>query len=112
MRFLVDESIGNRFAELLKNAGYDVVFSGDAMPQVADEKVLSFSAYDKRVLITADKDFGNLVFKLKIHVNGVILFRVLTRDPEKRLEMVKDILDKAEGKFIVVSEGRIRLREL
>ena len=45
-------------------------------------------------------------------VRGVIFLRTLTRDPEERFDLVKDVLDKAEGKFIVVREGQIRIRRL
>ena len=110
MKFLVDESVGNKFANLLKNTGYDVLFVGDVMPEVEDEKVFAFAESENRILITADKDFGELTFKLKLRINGVIFFRTLTRNPEKQFEMVKDILNKAEGKFIVVKEGQIRVR--
>lgn len=68
MRFLVDESMGNKFAALLKNAGYDTVFAGDKIPEATDDNVLAFAAREKRVLITADKDFGRLAVQLKIPV--------------------------------------------
>ena len=112
MKFLVDESVGNRFAALFKSLGYDVIFVGEAIPEVDDAEVLSFAKHEKRVLITADKDFGFLIFKLNMLVDGLILFRIRTRDPEKRLEMARGILDKAEGKFVVVKEGQIRIRDL
>ena len=43
MRFLVDESVGKKFADVLKNSGADVLFGGDVMPEVVDEDVLSFA---------------------------------------------------------------------
>lgn len=111
-RFLVDESVGKKFANVLKSAGVDVLFGGDVMPEVADEAVLSFAKLENRILITADKDFGELVFKLKMSVRGVIFLRTSARDPEERFELVKDVLDKSEGKFIVIKEGHIRVRGL
>jgi len=112
MRFLVDESVGKKFADVLKNSGADVLFGGDAMPEVADEDILSFANKENRILITADKDFGELVFKLNMSIRGVIFLRTLTRDPEERFELVKNVLDKAEGKFIIVKEGQVRVRAL
>ncbi|MBI3035368.1 DUF5615 family PIN-like protein [Candidatus Woesearchaeota archaeon] len=112
MKFLVDESVGNKLANLLGSAAYDTLFVGDVMPEVDDEKIMAFAESENRVLITADKDFGELAFKLKFRINGVIFFRTLTRNPEKQFEMIRDILDKAEGKFIVVKEGQIRIRSL
>lgn len=112
MRFLVDENLGNRFNNLLLQAGYDATFVGNIMRGFSDNKVLEKAKNEKRVIITDDKDFGELIFRLKMPAIGVILFRTSAKNTEKRFGMVKDILDKAEGKFIVVEEGRIRVRKL
>jgi|TARA_Y100000310_G_scaffold173296_1_gene173480 predicted nuclease of predicted toxin-antitoxin system len=112
MQFLVDENLGSRFANLLKYAGYDAVFVGEVMRGEPDDEILSKGEGEKRVIITDDQDFGELIFKFKRSTNGVILFRVLTNNPQKRFEMIADILEKSEGKFIVVREGRIRVRRL
>ena len=112
MRFLVDESVGKKFSDILKNSGKDVLFVGDSGPEVDDENVLSFANNENRVLITADKDFGELIFKLGISSTGVILLRTLTTDAERRFDMIKDTLEKAKGKFVVIKEGQIRVRDL
>src|SRR3989338_7201763 len=100
MRFLVDESVGKKFSDIIKNSGEDVLFVGDSMPEVDDEDVLSFANNENRIIITADKDFGELIFKLGKSSAGIILLRTSTTDPEKRFEMVKDSLDKAKDKFV------------
>lgn len=112
MKFLVDANLGRRFTNLLKQAGYDAVLIKDILPKASDEDILSFAEREERIVVTNDKDFGELVFSSGKPVYGVILLRALATGAEKRFEMVKDILDKAEGKFIVVREGRIRMREL
>ena len=112
MRFLVDESVGNKFANLMKNFGYDAIFVGEIMPEEDDSAVLSFAEHERRILITADKDFGELIFKLGVPSIGVILLRTLKKDPQRRFDMIKEALDKAKGKFIVVKEGQIRVRSL
>ena len=66
---------------------------------------IQFSVVFNRVL-------DEVVFRLNRPTSGVILLRTLATDPVKRFELIKDILDKAEGKFIVVREYRIRIREL
>lgn len=112
MRFLIDESLGSRFAKLLSREGYNVLFVGDIMRGTSDENVLSFAEKENLVLIAEDKDFGELVFRQKKPTRGVILLRASTINPEKLFEMANDVLDKAEGKFIVVKEGQIRIRGL
>ncbi len=64
------------------------------------------------MIITDDKDFGELIFRFKKPTKGVILFRTLATDPAKLFKMVKGVLNKAEGKFMVVKEGQIRIRGL
>ena len=112
MRFLVDESSDKRLANLISRAGYDTLFVGDVMPTASDEDILSFVENENRVLISDDKDFGELVFRLKRPTSGVILFRTLTTDPTERFDMIKDILAEVKGKFVVVREDRTRVREL
>lgn len=112
MRFLVDENLGSRFTSLLKYAGHDAIFAGEVMRGEPDDEILYRGEGEKRVIITDDQGFGELIFKFKKSTNGVILFRVPTNNPQKRFEMAEDILEKSEGKFIVIREGRIRVRDL
>jgi len=111
MLFLVDESTGRKLTSLIKQAGYDVFFSFDVLPRAGDEQLLDFAEKTNRVLITDDKDFGELIFRLNRPSSGVIFLR-LSKDPVKRFERIKYILDKSERKFIVVKEGQIRVRDL
>ena len=112
MRFLIDESLGSRFAKVLSTHGYAILFAGDIMRGAPDENVLSFAEKENIVVITDDKDFGELVFRLKHPTKGVILLRASTTNPEKLFEMVKDLLNISEDKFIVVREGQVRVRRL
>ena len=92
--------------------GYNALFAGDTMRGAADEYLLSFAEKENLVIITDDKDFGELVFRFKQPTKGVILMRASTKNPEKLFEMVKEVLDTSKDKFSVVSEGQIRVREL
>lgn len=112
MRFLVDESLGKRFSDTLNRHGYASLFVGDLMRSAPDEEILASAENKNIIVITDDKDFGELVFRLKKSTRGVVLFRTHTTDPEKLFELAKSVLDKAEGKFIVVKEGQIRVRSL
>jgi len=111
MRFIVDENTGRKLTSLIKHAGYDDLFSFDALPRANDEQILDFAEKNNRVLITEDKDFGELIFRLNKPTSGVIFLR-MPKDPVKRFERIRDILDKSKGKFVVVKEGQIRIRSL
>ena len=67
---------------------------------------------EKRVLITDDKDFGELIFRLKKPSNGVVLFRTSTHRPEMKLGLLKGALEKSEKMFTVISESGIRVRKI
>ena len=112
MKFLVDVNLGRKFTNLLKEAGHDALFAKDLLPLHSDEEILSKAEHDKRAVITNDKDFGELIFKLGRPAYGIILLRASTTDPKERFELVKSAIDKAEGRFIVVKEGQIRVRHL
>ena len=112
MKFLVDANLGRKFTELMQHAGYDAIFAKDLMPLSQDEEILAEAENEKRVVITNDKDFGEMVFRLGRTAIGVILIRTLATDSKKRFDLVKDILSEAEGKFIVVREGQVRVRKL
>lgn len=112
MRLLIDANLGRKFTNLLNLAGYDAVHINDLLPKASDENVLSIAKREGRIIITNDKDFGELVFKLGILSTGIVLLRTSTTDPEKRFSMIKNALNKAKGKFVVVKEGQIRVRDL
>jgi predicted nuclease of predicted toxin-antitoxin system len=93
MRFIVDESTGKRLHILLKSAGHDsLFFVGDIMISSTDEAVLARSETEKeRILITDDKDFGELIFRLGKPATGVIFLRLEETDPKQRFETHKSI---------------------
>lgn len=113
MRFLIDECAGKRLANLLEKEGYDVLFAGDAMPSASDEEIIKKCEEDDRILVTDDKDFGELVFRLGRPIKGVILLRIITT-PEIRLEAILRLLKNydVKNKFIVLQENAVRIRKI
>ena len=63
MKFIVDESAGRAVSDYLREIGYDVIAVTEVMPQADDQIILNRGARERRVLITNDKDFGELVFR-------------------------------------------------
>lgn len=114
MRFLVDESTGRKTCEFLRTAGHDAVFVGDAIPGSTDEVVLGRAESEKRVLITDDKDFGELVFRLDRPSTGVILLRTSKASHERRIGILLDVIKnlQLEGSFTTVNENRVKTRKL
>lgn len=111
MKFLVDVNLGRKFTGLLQDAGHDAVFAKD-LPVSSDEEIMDIANEEGMIIITNDKDFGELIFRSGRSSRGVILLRTIATDSLKRFESVKGILDKSSGKFTTVKEGGIRVRKL
>ena len=113
VKFLIDECTGKRLAALLKNAGYDALFVGDWKPSASDDEVLQKANDEERILITDDKDFGELVFRLGKPSSGVILIRTSTTNPATRFDLLEILLKstKVDRKFIVLKDTVIKIRD-
>lgn len=114
MRFLLDESSDRRLAEHLAILGHDVVVVGlDHPPSPTDVEVLSIAHREGRILLTDDRDFGELVFdRLHPHA-GVILMRVASAPLATKISRLDHVLSDyaaALGRFIVVTERHVRVR--
>ncbi|RLI84432.1 MAG: hypothetical protein DRO98_08565 [Archaeoglobales archaeon] len=114
LKFLVDECTGKRLANLLVNAGYDAVYVGDWKLSASDEEVLRKAERENRILVTDDKDFGELIFRLGKPSSGVILMRTSFTDPEKRFKLLKQSLEVVDprNKFVVIKDEVVKIRKI
>ncbi len=110
----MDECAGKKLATHLKDAGYDTIFVGDFSPSALDEDVLKKAEEEGRILVTDDKDFGELIFRLKKSSKGVILIRTSTTAPLERFRYLENVLRSVsvEMKFIVIKDKFIRVRDI
>ena len=78
-----------------------------------DEEIIKKCEEDDRILVTDDKDFGELVFRLGKPIKGVILLRIITI-PEIRLKTILNLLKNydVKNKFIVLQENAVRIRRI
>ena len=76
MRLVADEGVEREIVEQLRRDGFDVLYVAELDPGISDEQVLSHSNNETVLLITSDKDFGELVFRQKRVHAGVILIRL------------------------------------
>jgi predicted nuclease of predicted toxin-antitoxin system len=86
MRFLADESCDFAIVRALRAAGHDVVAVAERLPGAEDQAVIDLAAQDERILLTEDKDFGQLIHASKERGRGVILLRYPV---EARMHMAK-----------------------
>lgn len=115
MRFLADESLERASVDAVRALGHDVTWVAEDTPSLPDEDVLARAVATNRILITADKDFGDLVFMRRLPATpGVILLRI-GAGPDARAAILGDALqtrdDWAEH-FSVIENERIRVGAL
>ncbi len=110
----MDESAGRAVSDYLREIGYDVVAITEVMPKADDQIILNRAARERRVLITNDKDFGELVFRNGYAHHGVLLLRLKDESPANRVRIVKAVLEQyaepLKKHFIVATERRVRIR--
>jgi len=70
--FLADENVPKLCLSILREAGIDVSSIGEIAASISDAEVCSHALSECRIIITGDKDFGDLVMRQRIRVPGVI----------------------------------------
>ena len=113
MRFLADESCDYAVVRALRSSGHDVVAVSDIAPRAEDSAVMNLAVREGRILLTEDKDFGQLVYSHGLESIGVIFLRFPSHARKQiarhLTKMVKKEGDKLIGSFVVVHPGRIRI---
>ena len=116
MRFLANENIPPTAIRRLRDAGHDVLSARESMRGQSDHAILARAISDHRVLVTFDKDFGELAFRSRLPATcGVILFRIAQRGRESHITRVVEALqsrDDWSGAFWTITDRRIRRRPL
>lgn len=116
MRLCADENVpGDAVAELRRRK-HDVLWIRESAPGSADEAVLATAQTEARLLVTFDKDFGELVFQRGVGASrGIVLFRITLSSPAAVTSRVASALesrDDWEGNFSIVDDQVIRMRPL
>jgi predicted nuclease of predicted toxin-antitoxin system len=113
MRFIADACCDFLMVRALRKAGYDVLRVSEISPRATDIEVIDLALQEARILITEDKDFGQLVYAHGRDNCGVIFLRY---PATARKEISRDIVrlvkkrgDELIGSFVVVQPGRIRI---
>jgi len=85
MRFLADENFPRPALEALRKAGWEVFSITEECPGISDEEVAALCADQQGILLTFDKDFGELVFRRGLSAgSGFVLFRITPESPPRR----------------------------
>ena len=116
MRFLANENFPLDAVAALRQAGHDVIWIRTDAPGSRDQDVLARAVSEERVLLTFDKDFGELAFRSRLPAScGIILFRPTAQTSEQIARLVVSAMETDTdwiGHFAVVEKNRIRVRPL
>jgi predicted nuclease of predicted toxin-antitoxin system len=116
MRFLADENFPGAAVAALQAAGNEVVWIRTAAPGSSDRGVLAWAAREKRILLTFDKDFGELAQASRLPAGcGIILIRAPILRPGNVGEQLTNLIMARSdwvGHFSVIEPGRVRMRPL
>jgi predicted nuclease of predicted toxin-antitoxin system len=116
MRFLADESCDGAVVRAMREAGHDVTSVRDTMRGASDWSVLDVALSEGRLLLTEDKDFGELVFARGAPALGVVLLRYAIAARSMVARRVIDFValrgKELDGSFVVIEPARTRIRRL
>jgi predicted nuclease of predicted toxin-antitoxin system len=113
MRFLIDECTGPLVARWFRESGYEVYSVYEESRGIDDESILKKAFNEEWVIITNDKDFGDMIFREKKRHRGVILLRLENEVAANKIKILSYVLenhkDEIEDGFIIATEKRIRI---
>lgn len=113
VRFLIDVGVGKKVEEWLKADGYDVKTVRSIDPKARDVEILKIAKIEFRMVVTMDKDFGELIYKSGKSHSGVLILRLEDAKGSKKVEVLKKILhdfeDEIENRFCVFQNNRLRI---
>lgn len=113
MRLLANENFPGLAITALRLRGHDVIWIREDSPGISDHDVLSRATAEERILITFDKDFGELVFRLGLNApSGIILFRIPADSPSFVAQTAVTVLESRTDwarHFSIADENRVRM---
>jgi predicted nuclease of predicted toxin-antitoxin system len=116
LKFLADECCDTGLVASLREDGHDVLYILEKKTGVPDDEVLLDAYNERRILLTEDKDFGELVYRLKKPTRGIVLIRIEVKERHRKWTRLKKLIDdhgdRLPGHFVVIDIKTFRFRHL
>lgn len=116
MKIHADESVDNEIVLRLRRDGHDVGYVAEMSPGIMDEEVLVLASEENTLLLTADKDFGELIFRQGYVKRGVVLYRLAGLPSQEKAEIVSLAISQHGSEllsaFSVITEKAVRIRKV
>ena len=114
MKLYADEGVDRQVVDALRAAGFDVAYAAETDPAIPDDAVLERATAEMRLLLTNDKDFGELIYRLGKANHGVMLLRLAGLSADSKARVVVEALSTHSNEFArafsVLSPGLLRIR--
>lgn len=114
LRLLIDVSVGTAVERWLDGTMHDTATVRSTNPGMEDADILAWAVQEQRLVITMDKDFGELVYRSGQFHAGVLLLRLEDAPAAEKVRVLEAILTQHEsklaGRFSVYQNGRLRIR--
>jgi len=115
MNLLADEGVDKRIVEQLRHAGHDVLYVAEMEPSINDDLVLRRANENHALLVTEDKDFGELAYRQALVHGGVVLVRLMGLSSSTKATTVAEVFEAHSSElldaFTVISPGMVRIRK-
>jgi predicted nuclease of predicted toxin-antitoxin system len=116
MQLIVNENMSKTVVQALRDRGHDVFAVKESMRGADDAAILARAQAESRLVVTQDKDFGELAFRCGLPAQcGIILFRLAGDDPDVDDRWIIDVIESRSdwaGHFAVATDDRVRIRPL
>ena len=116
MIIVADECVDEEIVLRLRKDGHEVSYVAEVSPGILDEDVLILAGNEDTLLLTADKDFGELIFRQGLIKRGILLYRLAELPPLRKAEIISIAIakhgDELLNSFSVLSENAIRIRRV
>jgi predicted nuclease of predicted toxin-antitoxin system len=114
VNLVADEGVERHIVAQLRQDGHDVLYIAEMEPSISDDRVLNRANAQGALLLTEDKDFGELVFRQRLVHTGVVLIRLAGLSSQMKVVRVsavfRDHAAELSGAFSVISPGMVRIR--
>jgi predicted nuclease of predicted toxin-antitoxin system len=116
VNFLADEGIDRQIVARLRQEGHRVLYVAEMEPGLSDESVLDVANRERALLLTADKDFGEIVFRQRVYPHGIVLVRLAGLSPDRKAVVVASAIHQHAAElqhaFNGMAPGVCRIRRL
>jgi predicted nuclease of predicted toxin-antitoxin system len=111
--FLADENIPLLVIKELRKVGFNIISAAENYRGSSDKEILDISSKNRWIIITFDKDFGDLIYKQNLNKPlGIILLRIAPKSAEYVMQLLKWLLSQPdinfEGNFVVMNSDKVR----